>query len=187
MKLIVGLGNPGRTYQDTRHNVGYVVVDLLAHELGAPGWQRKFDGLLSRAAGGDDSLLLLKPETMMNDSGRSVASALNFYKLALADLWVVHDDIDLPLGKLRIKTDGRSGGHNGVASLIDALGTDAFVRFKIGVAPAERPPHFDAAHFVLSRFSESERELADNAVSETVVALTLALNEGIEKAMGFVN
>lgn len=133
MKLIVGLGNPGSEYADTRHNIGYMILDKLAKELGEESarWneQDKFQAVTARI--GD--VLLVKPITFMNRSGEAVSAIMRFYKLSPADVWVIHDDIDLPMGKIRIREQGSSAGHNGVQSIINALGTNNFVRYRLGI------------------------------------------------------
>jgi PTH1 family peptidyl-tRNA hydrolase len=133
MKLIVGLGNPGSEYEDTRHNIGFMVLDKLAKELGSESarWEEheKFQAVTARA--GD--VMLVKPITFMNRSGDAISALMRFYKLSPSDVWVIHDDIDLPLGKIRVRERGSSAGHNGVQSVIESLKTDAFVRFRIGI------------------------------------------------------
>lgn len=184
MIMIVGLGNPGEEYQDTRHNLGFMVADALAREVGARAlsWQSFSNGtaLLAKAA----DVLLVKPQTYMNESGRAVAAVSEFYKIPPKDMWVVHDDIDLPLGKIRIRAGGRSGGHNGVESLIAHLKTDAFLRFRLGVG---RGAHRSVVEFVLSRFQQGEAGEMRKLIKHGVDAVRLALEKGTDRAMNRFN
>ena len=154
MKLVVGLGNPGSKYQGTRHNIGFELIDRLAQGGPEPSFTRKFDGLLAETEIDFRRVLLLKPETFMNLSGRSVGQALRFYKLPLADLLVVCDDLSLPLGKLRLRPGGSDGGQKGLRDITAHLGTDQFPRLRIGIGDRG---DIDAADFVLSRFRSAER------------------------------
>ncbi len=133
MKFIVGLGNPGPEYENTRHNIGFMVLDKLVRELGAevPAWERDEKKNVVTARIGE--VLLVKPVTFMNKSGFAIRALVDFYKAAPSDVWVVHDDIDLPLGKIRIRSSGASAGHNGVSSIIEQLKTDKFIRFRLGI------------------------------------------------------
>src|SRR3954464_6603659 len=154
LKLVVGLGNPGSKYEGTRHNIGFEVVDRLAAGGSGATFARKFDGLLAETEIDFRRVLLLKPETFMNLSGRSVAQALRFYKLDLADLLVICDDLNLPLGKLRIRGGGSDGGQKGLRDITAQLGSESYARLRIGIG--ERGP-VDAADFVLSRFRGADR------------------------------
>ncbi len=160
LKLIVGLGNPGPKYLFTRHNAGFIAIDLLAINCGGEWQGEKFDGEFGRATVHGEDCWLLKPTTFMNVSGKSVAQALRFFKLNPADdLVVLHDDIDVPAGKVKARTDGSAGGNNGVASIIREIGTDRFHRVKLGVGKPgpERP--MDIAAWVLEKMSPAELEL----------------------------
>src|SRR3954469_22718658 len=161
MKLIVGLGNPGSKYDGTRHNIGFEVIDRLARGGSGATFTRKFDGLLAETEIDFRRVLLLKTETFMNLSGRSVAQALRFYKLELADLLVVCDDLNLPLGKLRIRGGGSDGGQKGLRDISAQLGSDDYARLRIGIG--ERGP-IDATDFVLSRFRAAERPIIDDTL-----------------------
>ena len=195
MKLIVGLGNPGPEYGSTRHNVGFMVVDKLARELGTDlVWEenKKHNALLART--GD--VLLVKPLTHVNGSGYAVRSLVDFYKLAPADVWVVHDDIDLPLGKIRIREKGGSAGHNGVDSILKHLKTDVFVRFRLGIGRGKESTglnadknlhHRSVITFVLSRFKQGEAGSLKHLVKNGAEAIRIALFEGIDKAMNRFN
>src|SRR5947208_272371 len=160
-KLVVGLGNPGSKYEGTRHNIGFEVVDRLAAGGAGAAFSRKFEGLLAEAAIEFHRVLLLKPQTFMNLSGRSVAQALRFYKLEPADLLVVCDDLNLPLGKLRIRGGGSDGGQKGLRDITAHLGSEDYARLRIGIG--DRGP-IDAADFVLSRFRSTERPVIDDAL-----------------------
>ena len=154
MKLVVGLGNPGRKYEGTRHNVGFTVVDELARRHRAAPPKTNFQGAITEAQVNGQRTLLLWPHTFMNLSGTSVLAARDFYKLEVADLLVVCDDFNLPLGKLRFRSEGSSGGQNGLADVIDRLGTEGVPRLRIGVGPV--PASWDPADFVLSKFTKEE-------------------------------
>jgi peptidyl-tRNA hydrolase, PTH1 family len=184
-RLVVGLGNPGPTYEGTPHNIGYRVVDELARRHGVPRPKRGFDGRVAEGSIRGRSVLLLQPTTFMNDSGRSVAAALRATKLPLADLLVVHDHIDLPFGRLRMMEGGGSGGHNGLKSITGLIGAD-YARLRVGV---DRPPSTDpdvVAEYVLSPFRESRAEV-DALTAAAADAVELWLDAGLEPAANAVN
>lgn len=190
MKFIVGLGNPGKEYENTRHNAGFLAVHNLRLEMEKfSTWKlnKKFNGEISEGKIGGEKIILLRPHTFMNNSGQAVAAAAHFYKIKPADILVIHDDIDLPLGKLRIKKDGSSGGHRGVESIIAALGSENFSRLKIGVAPETRPKNFDAANFVLNKFSKTENKKITEIIKKATEAVALILAEGTGAAMNQFN
>ncbi len=193
MKLLVGLGNPGREYVGTRHNVGYDVVDAVAHRLGLvdspDGFNRKarsnFDGLamdcVATVGGTTEKVLLLKPTTFMNLSGKAVQSAMAFYQLAPTDILVALDDMALPCGRIRLRAGGSSGGHNGLRDIERALGSADYPRLRIGIdAPVGRVPWKD---YVLTRFSESQRPLVAEAVDRAAMATLKWIGAGIGPAM----
>jgi len=183
--LIVGLGNPGAMYEDTRHNVGYQVVEDLARRHGFPRAKRGFDGRCAAGAIGGRPGLLLQPTTFMNDSGRSVAAAMRALRLPLDRVLVVHDHIDLPFGRLRLMEGGGSGGHNGLKSITGLLGP-GYARLRVGV---DRPASYDpdvVADYVLSRFGESKAEVAA-LVGVSADAVELWLHDGLEVAANRVN
>lgn len=154
MKLIVGLGNPGNKYEKTRHNIGFEVINHLQKELSITNEKEKFQGLISEKNIDGEKVLFLKPQTFMNLSGNSIIEVINFYKLnPKTDLVVIYDDMDLPVGKLRVKEKGSSGGHNGIKSIISHLG-DEFLRIKCGIGK----PKDNTIDFVLGQFSKSEQE-----------------------------
>jgi PTH1 family peptidyl-tRNA hydrolase len=178
--LIVGLGNPEPRYQRNRHNLGFRVVDALGEKIGAE-WARKFDGELAQGNVGGVKVLLLKPQTFMNRSGDSVAPAVRFFKLALTQVLVAHDELDLELGRIQLKQGGGSGGHNGLRSIEAALGSKDFGRLRLGIG---RPPaEWDAADYVLSDFAKSEEEAVEVEVQSALAALTAVISEGMQKAM----
>lgn len=184
MKVIVGLGNPGSRYVDTRHNVGYAVVDLLAESAGAGRFQSRFQGRLAEVAEGGGKLLLVKPETFMNLSGRCVRQVVDFYQLPIEDLLVVCDDFNLPLGKLRARQRGTHGGHNGLRDIQSHLGTTDYPRLRIGVgAPVEG----DAVDYVLGRFRPGERQVIDDAIRQAAQAVAVWSRDGMEKCMNEFN
>src|SRR5438309_1356894 len=185
MKLVVGLGNPGSKYEGTRHNVGFEVVDRLAAGGGTgSGFQKKFEGLFAEASLDYHRVLLLKPLTFMNLSGRSVAQALRFYKLEPADLLVLCDDLNLPLGKLRLRGGGSDGGQKGLRDITAQLGTDSYARLRVGIG--ERGP-IDATDFVLSRFRSSERPAMDDALILASQAVAVWTTQGLAAAMNRFN
>lgn len=184
-KLVVGLGNPGTKYEGTRHNIGFEAVDRLARGGSGTTFSRKFDGLLAEIDIDFRKTLLLKPETFMNLSGRSVRQAIQFYKLDPAtDLLVLCDDLNLPLGKLRLKPSGSDGGQKGLRDITAQLGTDRYSRLRLGIG--ERGP-IDAADFVLSRFKSSERSLIDDALIMASQAVAVWVAQGIDAAMNRFN
>jgi peptidyl-tRNA hydrolase, PTH1 family len=183
--LIVGLGNPGPTYEGTRHNVGYQVVELLARRHGFPKAKRGFDGRCAEGAVGGRPVFLLQPTTFMNDSGRSVAAALRALKLPLERVLVVHDHIDLPFGRLRLVAGGGSGGNNGVKSVTSLIGSE-YARLRVGV---DRPASYDpdiVADWVLSRFPESKQDV-EGLVAASADAVELWLELGLQDAAARVN
>jgi PTH1 family peptidyl-tRNA hydrolase len=198
MKLIIGLGNPGREYAATRHNVGFDLVDQLAARLGWIARPEQFDtlarskfdalvmdGSISLASGGSEKLLLAKPMTYMNLSGRSVQAAMSFYQLTPADIMIVLDDIALPCGKIRIRPGGSSGGHNGLKDIERALGTSQYPRLRIGVdAPPPRVPQKD---YVLGKFTPDQRSWVDSALGRAAGAVVTWIDKGIEPAMSQFN
>lgn len=204
MKLIVGLGNPGSEYQDTRHNIGFMTIDKLAKELTSEvvSWKEHGTGNALVARVGE--VLLVKPITFMNNSGIAVSSIMRYYKLNPSDVWIIHDDMDLPIGKIRIRSKGSSGGHRGIDSIIKELKTDTFVRFRLGIGRgklfskgdndttdiekgnagrAQHQRHKWDISFVLSRFTQGEAGTLKHLIKNGTNAVRIALSEGIDKAM----
>ena len=183
MKVVVGLGNPGGKYDGTRHNVGFAVVDGLAEAPGAGRPQSRFQAQVAELNEGGQKVLLVKPETFMNLSGRCVRQVMDFYHLELADLLVVCDDINLPLGRLRVRARGTHGGHNGLRDIQNHLGTTEYARLRLGVgAPGE-----DAVDHVLGRFRPAERAVIDDAVGLAVQAVGVWVRQGVEACMNQYN
>ena len=183
-KLVVGLGNPGSKYDGTRHNVGFQVIDRLAAGGSGTRFGRKFDGLLAEIEVDFRRVLLLKPETFMNLSGRSVVPAVRFYQLEPTDLLVVCDDLNLPLGKLRFRRGGSDGGQKGLRDISALLGTDDYPRLRIGIG--ERGP-VDAADYVLGRFRPPERPVIDDAMISATQAIAVWVTQGADAAMNRFN
>ncbi|GAV22794.1 aminoacyl-tRNA hydrolase [Carboxydothermus pertinax] len=184
MFIITGLGNPGREYENTRHNAGFMVVDGFAEKFGIPITKKKFKSLVGEGEIFGEKVLLLKPQTYMNLSGTAVQEAVFFYKLPLSRLIVVYDDLDLPLGKIRLRLKGSAGGHRGMGSIISCLGCDEIPRLKIGIG---RPAFGDVKDYVLEPFTREEREILEPTLKFAVEALAVALKEGFNKAMNDFN
>lgn len=182
MRLIVGLGNPGREYAHTRHNVGFDVVDLLAKKRHARVLSRQCHSLVGSFEHYGEKILLAKPQTFMNNSGLAVGELLRKHRLEPSDVLVVYDDLDLPLGKIRIKPQGSSGGHKGMTSIIQHLHSSAFPRVRIGIGRGG-----GVVDHVLSRFNRKERQTMDPALQDAADALNMILEEGIEAAMNVYN
>jgi PTH1 family peptidyl-tRNA hydrolase len=178
--LVVGLGNPGPRYRDTRHNLGRRAVELIADELGG-SWRSRWNGRVSELRDADERLALLVPETFMNDSGRSVAPALRFYKLPPERLVVVHDELDLELGDVRAKQGGGLAGHNGLRSLAEALGTQDFLRVRIGIGRPERGDRRPVADWVLQPFPPGTD--VDRLVRDGADCTLSVLRDGVDVAM----
>ncbi|HID63524.1 MAG TPA: aminoacyl-tRNA hydrolase [Anaerolineae bacterium] len=185
-KLIVGLGNPGRKYARNRHNVGFQCLDRLAQAHGLSFARRRAKASLAigKIAAISTGVALAKPLTYMNLSGRAVRQLVSFYKLSLEDILVIYDDLDLPLGTIRLRPEGGPGGHKGMRSIIEALGSQAFPRLRVGIG---RPPGNDAASYVLSDFTADEQITLESVYERVVAAVELFLREGIEAAMNTYN
>lgn len=183
-KVVVGLGNPGRQYDGTRHNVGFAVVDLLARSPSAGRFQSRFQSQVAELNEEGRRLLLVKPETFMNLSGRAVRQVLDFYHLSPASVLVVCDDMALPLGKLRFRANGSHGGHNGLRDIQNHLGSPEYPRLRIGVGG---PAHDDAVDHVLGRFRPVERPVIDDAITLAAQAVVVWADRGIEECMNRYN
>jgi PTH1 family peptidyl-tRNA hydrolase len=183
-KLIVGLGNPGRKYAHNRHNVGFQCLDRLAQAHGLSFTQRRAKASLALGKIADVRVVLARPLTYMNLSGQAVRPLVSFYKLSLEDILVIHDDLDLPLGTTRLRPEGGSGGHKGMRSIIEALGSQAFPRLRVGIS---RPPGNDAVSYVLSDFTADEQITLESVYERVMAAVELFLRKGIEAAMNAYN
>lgn len=184
MKLLVGLGNPGKRYEGTRHNIGFVVIDQFARSCQAGRFLDRFDAEVAEGMEREHKVLLVKPQTFMNVSGRSVRQVVDFYQVPLADLLVICDDVNLPLGQLRARARGTHGGHNGLRDIQNHLGTTEYSRLRIGVgAPEGR----DMKDYVLARFQPGERRVVEDAVLRALAAAAVWIHEGIEACMNRFN
>ena len=185
MQLIVGLGNPGSEYAQTRHNLGFMLVDKLAAEAGASVKRSECRSLVGNATIQDRRVMLIKPQTFMNLSGEAVGCLNQKYELDATSLIVISDDLALPFGSIRLRERGSAGGHNGLKSIIGVLGTNEFVRLRIGIQPEH--PLSDAKRFVLDEFSKTERESLPEILERAATALRSVLRDGIAKAMSLHN
>ena len=184
--LVVGLGNPGEKYENTRHNVGFLTVDQLADRANVPVQKLKHRALTNTAEVGGVRVLLMKPVTYMNLSGEAVGEAARFYKIPPDHVLVISDDVSLPIGKLRVRRGGSAGGHNGLKSIIQHLGTDQFPRIRVGVG--EKPhPDYDLADWVLGRPQGEDKKAIDAAVKRAADAVECILTQGLERGMGKFN
>lgn len=184
--IIVGLGNPGIQYQDTRHNAGFMAIDTIAEKYGADVKRIKFKSLCGECTMGGKKCLLMKPSTYMNNSGEAVVEAMNFYKLGIENLIVIYDDISLEPSKLRIRRKGSDGGHNGIKSIIYLTGEDTFPRIKIGVGKKTHP-QYNLADWVLSNFKSDEIPLIREACQHAAEAAELMVSGKINEAMNKYN
>lgn len=183
--IIVGLGNPGRSYRGNRHNVGFMVLDRVAEALNVTFSKMKREALFTRARVGDHRLVLVKPQTYMNHSGRAVQAYLQFHKCSLDHLLVVYDDVDLPFEHLRLKPGGGAGGQKGMRSIIKALSTDEFPRLRVGIG---RPPgRMPVSAYVLRDFSSQEQEILPFVLDEAVQGVLTFVKDGIHQAMTQIN
>lgn len=198
MKLIVGLGNPGEKYENTRHNLGFLVADRVLKDLGRSNidWEKaaKLKSEIVTFAIKDEKVLLAKPQTYMNNSGMSVRLLMNFYKVEAKDLWIVYDELDLPLGSIKIRFGGAAAGHHGVESIMESIGTDKFWRFRLGIGASHDKEHavgrknfHDAKEYVLDSFRTGEAGKARNLIKHGSKAIETALEQGIERAMNRFN
>src|SRR3989338_6916018 len=190
MKLIVGLGNPGKAYENTRHNVGaFVVQEFL--ETNAPPFTRlklnkKFKALVAKGEVNDEELILAFPKTFMNEAGQAVKALVHYYRLESKDILVIHDDLDLPLGKIRLKKNGGSAGHKGIQSIINQLGSNDFTRLRLGIATGQKHK-IPTEKFVLQKFSSAEQAIIAATAKKTIAVMEFTLKNGVEKAMNKYN
>ena len=184
MKLIVGLGNPGKEYAGTRHNCGFMVIDRLASKLNVDVDQNKFKGLYAKVKYHGEDIILLKPQTYMNLSGESVNAVMNFFKIDKEDLLVIYDDLDMPVGKLRLRKTGSAGGHNGIKNIIAHLNSQDFKRIRVGI---DRHKYMNVADYVLSRFSKVESEAIEQGIENAANAVLDYLDNYFNHAMNYYN
>lgn len=183
MYLIAGLGNPGVEYEHTRHNVGFDVIDMLSSRYNIPINREKFKGIYGEGIISSEKVMLIKPGTYMNLSGQCIAEAANFYKLDCEKIIIIHDDISIDCGRMRIRTHGSSGGHNGIKSIIATLADDSFTRIKIGVGQPEN----DLVSFVLGRFSDEDRKKVEKTFAAACDSIESIIREGTDEAMNRFN
>ena len=184
--MVVGLGNPGREYEKTRHNVGFRSVEIMAEQMHTKIDRVKFKALTRLVNHGGKKILLVEPQTYMNLSGAAVSALAAFYKVKPDHILVIFDDISLPVGRIRVRRDGSAGGHNGIKSIIQSLGTDQFPRVKVGVG-AKPHPDYDLADWVLSKFSAQEEQALVPALENAAAAALLVMEQGVEKAASAYN
>ncbi len=186
MYLVAGLGNPEKKYDNTRHNIGFDAVDMLSEKLGIKLSKSKFKAVYGDGYIGSEKLILSKPQTYMNLSGESIGEIASFYKIPNENIIIIHDDISLDIGRLRIREKGSAGGHNGLKSIISHLGGDDFVRIKIGVG-APKHEDYDLVDFVLGSFSNEERKILSPVLDNTVKAVQSIIREDAQRAMNKYN
>ncbi len=185
MYIIVGLGNPGKEYEETRHNAGFMVIDRLSDKYNIDVNEGKHKGLIGKGVIDGNKVILVKPMTYMNNSGECVRAVMDYYKADIEDVIVIFDDISLEPGKLRLRPKGSAGGHNGIKSIIAHLGSDQFKRIKFGVG--DKPKGWDLADWVLGRFKAEDAADVKNGIDRACDALVCILNEGIESGMNKFN
>lgn len=186
MYIIVGLGNPEKKYDNTRHNTGFVAIDRIADDYGIDIAESRFKALVGRGVIEGEKVVLMKPMTYMNLSGEAIRAAVDYFKVdPTTQVCVIYDDTSMDVGKVRIRKKGSAGGHNGIKSIISHLGTDVFARVKIGIG--EKPPRFDLADYVLSRFSDDDRKLIDEAAKKASEAIPLIIHGDLDEAMNKFN
>jgi PTH1 family peptidyl-tRNA hydrolase len=183
--IIIGLGNPGRQYENTHHNVGFDTVDILSGKFGIKIAKLKHKALIGDGLIQGKRVLLVKPQTYMNLSGESVREVVEWYNIPLKNIIIIYDDVDLPLGRIRIRPKGSSGTHNGMKSIIYQLQSDEFPRIRIGIG--KPPKNWDMADYILSRFDAEERKIIGQSISKAAEAAVEIINSGIEKAMNMYN
>ncbi len=185
MAMVVGLGNPGVKYEKTRHNIGFDCLNGLLEKMGSPSVQAKFEGQFTKGRLGQRDVCLVWPLTFMNCSGRCVSQFARFYKIETKNILVICDDLSLPLGKLRVRKSGSSGGQKGLNDIIQSLGTQEVPRLRIGIDPT--PEHWETSDYVLSKFSTAERAVVDDGITNAVNATVIWLSDGIDAAMNGFN
>ena len=185
MYIIIGLGNPSREYEATRHNIGFDAITRIADDHNIAMDMKKHKAICGKGMIGTERIILAKPQTYMNLSGESVRELIDFYKVTNQEIIVIYDDISLEVGQLRIRKKGSAGGHNGIKNIIQHLGTDEFMRIKVGVG--DKPKDWDLADYVLSRFPKEDEEKIREALKKTSKACDVIITKGIEEAMNLYN
>lgn len=185
MKIIVGLGNPEKKYDGTRHNIGFAVIDKMADEYNISMDTKKHKGVCGKGVIGGEKVVLVKPQTYMNLSGECVRQVVDYYKVTAEDVIVIFDDISLNVGKLRIRPKGSAGGHNGIKSIIAHLGGETFPRIKFGVG--DKPKGYDLADYVLGHFAKSEMPAIEEGIDRAIKACECMITEGVDSAMNKFN
>ena len=185
MYIIAGLGNPGREYEGTRHNVGFMTLDALADKYNIDVREKAFKGLIGKGMIEGNKVILVKPQTYMNLSGECIRQVMDYYKVDPSEFIVIYDDISLGVGQLRIRAKGSAGGHNGIKNIIAHLGGQVFPRIKVGVG--EKPPKYDLADYVLGHFSKAEQELMSEGYDNAVKAVELIVSDQMSEAMNEYN
>ena len=181
MKLLVGLGNPGKEYINTRHNIGFMVLD---HFTATTEWKSKWNALYTEININSEKILLIKPQTYMNLSGNALIEFVNFYKINLEDILVIHDDLDLPVGSYRLKINSSSGGHNGIKSIIERLGSNSFARLKIGIGNSKQ---IDTKDYVLGKFTKEEQDILEKLYPTFNEIINSFITKGIDNTMNMYN
>lgn len=184
MKLIVGLGNIGKEYENTRHNCGFMVIEELERKLGVSLNQTKFKGKYVKTRYKDEDIILLMPQTYMNNSGESVQQFMNFFKIPKEDILIIYDDLDMGVGKLRLRVSGSAGGHNGIKSIIAHVGSQEFKRIRVGI---DRHPHMKVVDYVLSKFTKQEADAINEGIINASNAVLTYLDKGFVAAMNQYN
>lgn len=186
MYIIVGLGNPEKKYENTRHNVGFITIDKIADKYGIGMLEHKFKSIIGKGIINGQKVVLVKPQTYMNLSGEAVRQVVDFFKVdSDSEVLIIYDDTSMDVGKLRIRKKGSAGGHNGIKSIIAHLGSDVFVRAKIGIG--EKPPKYDLADYVLGQFTAEERKIIDDTALKVSEAIELLVYGDVDEAMNRFN
>ena len=177
MKLIIGLGNPGKKYENTRHNLGFLVIDKLAEKIEIDDWKikKEFNANIAQGNFNNEKITLAKPQTFMNNSGISVKSIVDYYKISNEEILIIHDDIDLELGEIRIQKDRGSAGHNGVQSIIDILGNKNFIRIRLGIKSIDKKKIIETEKLVLQKFSKTEEKTIQETIKKAAGLITAAI------------
>lgn len=188
MILIIGLGNPGKKFQKSRHNIGRLIINYWQETIDFPNFklQKKFNALISKGIYEKKDVVLILPETFMNLSGKAVKALSVYYKLPTTNVWIIHDDVDILLGQIRIAKNRGSGGHKGVESIVKELKTKNFIRFRIGIQPKNGKPE-NVEKYVLQKFGKAEEKVIEKTVEKTCLAITMVLKENLEKTMTRMN